>query len=215
MQSLLKQLTGVTTRLQVTLTNWAIVCCCVHCASWLLYCISTGLGLPGCTLYIAACSGTCNLLSGPGKAPTHTSLSMQAQAALSGQLVVARQQHADVCMQLQKEHAALQQAALQEHAIQKVTWPHLAAFMYSPCFGYQTHTGKALPLNTHAVCVKVAQVAVCLLSQHSQRAQHDQVMLGIGAGYVTASSRRGNACKCRLCKSLLTSCHLYSISSRC
>ncbi len=55
---------------------------------------------------------------------------MQAQAALSGQLVVARQQHADVCMQLQKEHAALQQAALQEHALQKVTCPHLAAFMY-------------------------------------------------------------------------------------
>ncbi|KAL0042270.1 hypothetical protein WJX77_008145 [Trebouxia sp. C0004] len=43
----------------------------------------------------------------------------EAQAALSGHLVVARQQHADVCMQLQKEHAALQQAALQEHAIQK------------------------------------------------------------------------------------------------
>ena len=66
---------------------------------------------------------------------------MQAQAALSGQLVVARQQHADVCMQLQKEHAALQQAALQEHAIQKVTWPHLAAFMYPPCFGPWTHIG--------------------------------------------------------------------------
>lgn len=45
---------------------------------------------------------------------------MQAQAALSGQLVVARQQHADVCLHLQKEHAALQQAALQEHALQKV-----------------------------------------------------------------------------------------------
>lgn len=45
---------------------------------------------------------------------------MQAQAALSGQLVLARQQHADVCLQLQKDHAALQQAALQEHALQKV-----------------------------------------------------------------------------------------------
>ena len=45
---------------------------------------------------------------------------MQAQAALSTQLVVARQQHADVCMQLQKEHAALQQAAVQEHTLQKV-----------------------------------------------------------------------------------------------
>ena len=45
---------------------------------------------------------------------------MQAQAALSGQLVVARQQHADICLQLQKDHAALQQAALQEHALQKV-----------------------------------------------------------------------------------------------
>ena len=45
---------------------------------------------------------------------------VQAQAALSMQLVVARQQHADVCMQLQKEHAASQQAALQEHALQKV-----------------------------------------------------------------------------------------------
>ena len=45
---------------------------------------------------------------------------MQAQAALSGQLVVARQQHADVCLQLQRDHAALQQAALQEHALQKV-----------------------------------------------------------------------------------------------
>ena len=59
-------------------------------------------------------------------------LSLQAQAALSGQLVVARQQHANVCMQLQKEHAALQQAALQEHALQKVTCPHLPAFMYPP-----------------------------------------------------------------------------------
>ncbi|KAL3162910.1 hypothetical protein ABBQ32_009352 [Trebouxia sp. C0010 RCD-2024] len=43
----------------------------------------------------------------------------EAQAALSGQLVLARQQHADVCLQLQKDHAALQQAALQEHALQK------------------------------------------------------------------------------------------------
>ncbi len=71
-----------------------------------------------------------------GKATPHNldkCTSLQAQAALSGQLVVARQQHADVCMQLQKEHAALQQAALQEHALQKVTWPHLAAFMYPLC----------------------------------------------------------------------------------
>ncbi|KAL0041510.1 hypothetical protein WJX79_005750 [Trebouxia sp. C0005] len=49
----------------------------------------------------------------------HQQRLFEAQAALSGQLVVARQQHADVCMQLQKEHAALQQAALQEHAVQK------------------------------------------------------------------------------------------------
>ena len=80
----------------------------------------------------------------PGKATPHKldkCTLMQAQAALSGQLVVARQQHADVCMQLQKEHAALQQAALQEHAIQKVTWPHLAAFVYPPCFGPWTHIG--------------------------------------------------------------------------
>ncbi len=74
------------------------------------------------------------LLPLPGKATPHKldkclptphkldkCLSLQAQAALSGQLVVARQQHSDVCMQLQKEHAALQQAALQEHASQKVT----------------------------------------------------------------------------------------------
>ena len=45
---------------------------------------------------------------------------MQAQAVVSSQLAVARQQHAEVCMQLQKDHAALQQAALQEHALQKV-----------------------------------------------------------------------------------------------
>ncbi|KAL0050091.1 hypothetical protein WJX82_004313 [Trebouxia sp. C0006] len=49
----------------------------------------------------------------------HQQRLFEAQAALSGQLVVARQQHSDVCMQLQKEHAALQQAALQEHASQK------------------------------------------------------------------------------------------------
>lgn len=57
---------------------------------------------------------------------------MQAQAALSGQLVVARQQHADVCLQLQKDHAALQQAALQEHALQKVILhcPHSVASPY-------------------------------------------------------------------------------------
>ncbi len=52
--------------------------------------------------------------------PHWYTLYMQAQAVLSTQLVVARQQHADVCMQLQKEHAALQQAVLQEHALQKV-----------------------------------------------------------------------------------------------
>lgn len=51
---------------------------------------------------------------------TRCCIRMQAQAALSGQLVVARQQHAEVCLQLQKDHAALQQAALQEHALQKV-----------------------------------------------------------------------------------------------
>ena len=45
---------------------------------------------------------------------------LQAQAQLSKQLVVARQQHAEVCAQLQKEHAAAQQAALQEHHLQKV-----------------------------------------------------------------------------------------------
>lgn len=43
----------------------------------------------------------------------------EAQAILSTQLVVARQQHAEVCVQLQKDHAAAQQAALQEHAMQK------------------------------------------------------------------------------------------------
>ena len=142
MQCLFRQLTGVAALLQMTIKYRATVRCCVHCVSLLLHCISTGLNLPRCTLYIAACSSTYNLsclglatLNPPwAKLPPTTSkcLSMQAQAALSGQLVVARQQHADVCMQLQKEHAALQQAALQEHAIQKVTCPHLAAFIHSP-----------------------------------------------------------------------------------
>ena len=62
---------------------------------------------------------------------------LQAQAALSGQLVVARQQHADVCLQLQKDHAALQQAALQEHALQKVRLPALALPFTLPRSGSQ------------------------------------------------------------------------------
>lgn len=63
----------------------------------------------------------------------------QAQAALSTQLVEARQQHAEVCAQLQKEQAAAQQAALQEHSLQKVTpplplpWLGLCLLLY-PCF---------------------------------------------------------------------------------
>ena len=144
-------------------------------------CMSTGIDLSSCKMYIAACSSTSHVLSEPGNPPSPPAppgkatphkldkcLSLQAQAALSGQLVVARQQHADVCMQLQKEHAALQQAALQEHASQKVTWPHLAAVMYPPClhapppcFGSWTHAGEALPLDRPALCLRVSP-AGCL-----------------------------------------------------
>ena len=55
--------------LQMTVMHWARFCCCAHCASLLLHCILKGIGLSGCKLYIAACSSTCHLLSGPGNHP--------------------------------------------------------------------------------------------------------------------------------------------------
>ena len=82
---------------------------------------------------------------------------MQAQAALSGQLVVARQQHADVCLQLQRDHAALQQAALQEHALQKVT---LQCYHTADSSATLPHMGGSLvnillpvPCSTGSLCV--------------------------------------------------------------
>ena len=115
---------------------------------------------------------------------------MQAQAALSGQLVVARQQHADVCLQLQRDHAALQQAALQEHALQKVmlqclhtaATPHVHPsghdmLLLPPCSqlpGCKCWSACICPCRSHVHLLLVSSWLACLqLSSMQQRTAND------------------------------------------